>query len=75
MQRIEPLALHEPDKQADGEAAHFLQRLTHGREQGTGGLSEVDVVESGDGKFFRYAQSTLGRRGQGADGDLVVEAY
>jgi len=24
VQRVEPLALHEPDKKADGEAAHFL---------------------------------------------------
>jgi hypothetical protein len=39
VQCIEPLALHEPDKKADGEAAHFLQWLTYGCEQGTGGLS------------------------------------
>lgn len=66
MQCVEPLAFHEPDKKADGEAAHFLQWLTHGCQQGTRGLSEVDVVETGDGEFFRYAQSTLGGRGQPA---------
>ena len=60
VQCIEPLALHEPDKKTDGEAAHFLQWLTHGCELGTAGLSEVDVVEAGDGEFFGYAQSTLG---------------
>lgn len=47
--------------------------LTHGREQGARGLSQVDVVEAGDGEFFGYAQSTPGGRGQRTHGDLVVE--
>jgi AcrR family transcriptional regulator len=73
VQGLELLALHEPDKKTDGEAAHFLQWLTHGCEQGAGGLSQVDVVETGDGEFFGYAQSTPGGRGQSTHGDLVVE--
>jgi hypothetical protein len=39
VQCVEPLAIHETDKKADGEAAHFLQWLTDGCEQRTGGLS------------------------------------
>src|ERR1700722_16060755 len=74
VQCVEPLALHEPDKKTDREAAHFLQWLTHGCEQGTGGLGEVDVVEADDREFLGYAQSTLCGRRQGTDGDLVVEA-
>ena len=73
MQCVEPLALQQADEEADGEAAHFLQRLADGCEQGPGGLGEVDVVEAGDGEVLGYAQSALRGRGQRADGDLVVE--
>ena len=74
VQGVNPVAVQEPDEEADGHPAHFGQGLADGGEQRAGGLSHIDVVEAGDGQVLGHPQATLCGRGQRTDSDLVVEA-
>ena len=53
VQRVDLVAVQQPDQQADRHPAHLGQRLPDRGERRAGGLGQVDVVEAGDGQVRR----------------------
>jgi hypothetical protein len=73
VQRVQPVALQQPDQQPDRDAPHLGQWLADGGERRAGGLGQVKVVEPGDRQVAGYQQAPPGGSGERADRDLVVE--
>ena len=52
-ERLDALLLDQPRQQADGHAAHLLERLAHGRQRRRDDARDVRVVEADDGEILR----------------------